>query len=81
MIRAAWEDRTTSLNASFILVLNLRRIPLSRLCDFSQTLSVALGRGGGGGWDEVSRCLGIPDKCGYGKEEEEKKGSWSGSGC
>lgn len=77
MIRAAWKDCVTLLNACFILVLNLRRIPLSRLCDFSQTLSVALGRG----WYEVNRCLEIPDKCGYGKEEAQKKGSWWGSGC
>lgn len=46
VIKAAWEDYMTLLNACFILVvLNLRHIQLSWLCDFSWALSVALGRG------------------------------------
>lgn len=43
--RAAWKDCMALLNACFkLVVLNLKSIQLSWLCDFSQTISVALGK-------------------------------------
>ena len=44
--RAAWKECMALLNACFILVvLSFICIRLSWLCDLSQTISVALGRG------------------------------------